>query len=373
MKRILALAHKEALQIRRDHVLPRLIVGLPVLMLLLFGYAINFTLSHIQLSVFDASNDRISQALLRELTKDGRFNITYIASGPGQVPAAIDSGKARVGLSIPPGALEAVRKGRSVPVEVWVDGSDPNFAFQAQAQLRKSFGEVNARVLAGKALAGEGFAQPVTPTIHTLYNPDNKTAWFMIPGIIVLILNQFTVLLTSLAIVRESEGRMLESLIASPIKPYEVVLGKVLPYLGIAFVVSLLVLGVGHWVFGVPIRGSLPLLLVLIFLFVLGSLGVGVLISTLAGTQIQAVFGTFAYVFPAIFLSGFVFPVEGMPAFFQGISYLVPARYLVEVLRGIVLKGVGLEVLWPDLIALAVFSVGVLGLASFRFGKRLAA
>lgn len=372
MNRIAALAEKEFTQIRRDPALSRLIVGLPILMVLLFGYAINFTLSGIRLAVYDGSQDRISQNLLQELQKEDRFHITYTAHSPQEVLRAIQENKARVGLSIPEGALQTVRADKAVQLEVYVDGSDPNFAFQTQAALRKALGDVNTRLLAGKVLAGTATTPPLTLTLNTLYNPDSKTAWFMIPGIIGLIMTMFTVLLTALSIVRESESRTMESLIASPIRPYEVVLGKVLPYLVIATVVSLVVLAIGHWIFGVPVRGNLLVLFALILLFVLGSLGVGVLISTLARTQIQAVFGTFAYIFPTIFLSGFVFPIDGMPGFFQGLSYVIPARYLIDGLRSVLLKGSDLDTLGLDLIALVIFSMVVLGLASTRFRKQLA-
>ncbi|MCS7217433.1 MAG: ABC transporter permease [Thermus sp.] len=372
MNRVLALAEKELLQIRRDRVLPRLIVLLPTLMLLLFGYAINFTLEGIPLAVADASRDRVSQTLVEELQRDGRFRLVFQAASPQEVLEAVDRGQARVGLVVPAGALEKVRRGESLSLEVYVDGTDPNFAFQAQAALRKAIQEVNARILLGRALAGEAVLPPLSPVLHTLYNPGNRTAWFMIPGIIGLVLTMFTVLLTALAIVREAESRMMESLLASPLRPHEMVLGKVLPYLLIAFLVALLVLALGHWVFGVPVRGSLALLLLAMFLFVLGSLAAGVLISTLARTQVQAVFGTYAYAFPTIFLSGFVFPIDGMPRFFQALSYLVPARYLIEVLRGVMLKGVGFSVLWPHLLALALFSVLVLFLASARFQRQVA-
>lgn len=372
MNRIAALARKEFTQIRRDHVLSRMIVGLPIVMTLLFGYAINFTLSGIRLALYDGSQDRISQNLIQELQKENRFKITYTAATAQEVSRAIQENRARVGLVIPPGALTTVRQDKAVQLEVYVDGSDPNFAFQAQAALRKALGDVNSRLLAGKVLAGAATTPPLTPTLNTLYNPDNKTAWFMIPGIIGLIMTIFTVLLTALSIVRESESRTMESLIASPIRSYEVVLGKVLPYLLIASVVSVVVVALGHWVFGVPVRGNLFLLFGLIVLFVLGSLGVGVLISTLARTQIQAVFGTFAYILPTIFLSGFVFPVEGMPLFFKWLAAVIPARYLIEGTRGVMLRGAGLDTLWIDLIALIIFSGVVLGLASVRFRKQLA-
>ncbi|MDX2003680.1 MAG: ABC transporter permease [Meiothermus sp.] len=372
MTRILALARKEFTQIRRDHVLSRLIVGLPIVMTLLFGYAINFTLSNINLALYDGSSDRVSQALVQELQKESRFRVAYTASSPDEVARAIQEGRARVGLLIPPGALEAVRADRSVQLEVLVDGSDPNFAAQAQAGLRKALTEVNSRLLAGKVLAGVATTPPLNPTLTTLYNPDNKTAWFMLPGIIGVILTIFTVLLTALSIVREGESRTMEGLIASPIQQYEVVLGKILPYFLIGSVVAVVVVSLGHWVFGVPVRGSVWLLGGLVVLFVLGSLGVGVLISTLARTQIQAVFGTFAYILPTIFLSGFVFPVAGMPTFFQWLSAIIPARYLIEGTRGVMLRGSGLETLWIDLAALLVFSAAVLGLASLRFRKQLA-
>ena len=372
MNRVAALAEKEFTQIRRDPALSRLIVGLPILMVLLFGYAINFTLSGIRLAVYDRSKDRISQNLIQSLQADNRFRITYRAAGAEDVPQAIDAGRARVGLVIPADALKTVRDDKAIQLQIYLDGSDPNFAFQTQAALRKVLGDVNSRLLAGKVLAGTASTPPLTPTLNTLYNPDSKTAWFMIPGIIGLIMTMFTVLLTALSIVREGESRTMESLIASPIRPYEVVLGKVLPYLGIATVVSLVVLSIGHWVFGVPVRGNVLLLFTLILLFVLGSLGVGVLISTLARAQIQAVFGPFAYIFPTIFLSGFVFPIDGMPGLFQGLSYIIPARYLIDGLRSVLLKGSGLDTMWLDLTALVVFSTVVLGLASTRFRKQLA-
>ena len=359
MSRILALAEKDLIQLRRDPVLLRLVVFLPALMLLLFGYAINFTLSNVPLALYDASRDRISQSLLEELLKENRFRLAVRLESPEGVVAAIDRGEARIGLVVPEGALEKVRRWQSVDLEIYVDGTDPNFAFQTQAALRKAIQEVNARIQVGRALAGESVLPPLSPSLYTLYNPDDRTAWFMIPGIVGLVLTIFTALLTALSIVWEAESRMMESLLASPLRPHEVVLGKVLPYLAL-----------GHWVFGAPLRGSLGFLLLAMFLFVLGSLAVGVLISTLARTQVQAVFGTYAYAFPTIFLSGFVFPVDGMPRFFQLLSYLVPARYLIQVLRGVMLKGVGWAVLWPHLLALLCFSTLVLFLASVRLQRQ---
>lgn len=308
MSRILALAGKEFIQLRRDPVFLRLVVFLPALMLLLFGYAINFTLSNVPLSLYDASRDRISQSLLEELLKENRFRLAVRLKSPEGVVAAIDRGEARVGLVVLEGALEKVRRGESVNLEIYADGTDPNFAFQIQAALRKAIQEVNTRIQVGRALAGEAVLPPLSPSLHTLYNPDNRTARFMIPGIVGLVLTIFTALLTALSIVREAESRMMESLLASPLRPHEVVLGKVLPYLVLAFGVALLVLALGHWVFGVPVRGSLGFLLLVMLLFVLGSLAVGVLISTLARTRSRRSSGPMPTPFPP-----FSFRVSSFP------------------------------------------------------------
>ncbi len=371
MHRMLAVARKEARQLLRDRVLLRVIVGMPLAMLLLFGYALNFTLKEVPLAVWDRAQDRISQSLRRALEDEDRFTVVLEAPSREALIQAIDAEQARVGLVIPEGALEAVRAGEVLELEAFVDGADPNFAFQAIANLQEAIQSFNQRVLAARALAGEAVRPPVRFELHTLYNPDNKTPIFMVPGIIGLILTQVTVLLTALAVVREKETRMMEALIATPVRPLEVVLGKVLPYLVLAFADALVILAVGHYLFGVPIRGSLALLLGFTLLFVLGSLGVGVVISTIARTQVQAVFGTVAYFFPSIFLSGFVFPIEGMPPVFQALTYGIPLRYFLDVLRGVMLRGVGLEALGLEAGALLAFGVGMVLLAARRFSKHL--
>ncbi len=365
------MAKKELIQIRRDPVLWRMVIGFPVVLLLLFGYAINFTVSKVPMTVYNASPGRISQALILQLTKDKRFVVRHRVATAAGVRETLLQDKARVGLVIPAGVQGDVRADKSVPVEIYLDGSDPNFAFQVQAELRKALGEVNTRILAGRALAGLAATPPLTPSLHTLFNPDNKTTWFMIPGVIVILLTILAVLLTSLSIVRERDSKTMETLISTPIRPIELVMGKVLPYLLLAFTDALLVLGLGAWVFGVPIRGSLTLLLVLSLFYLLGSLGVGILISTLARNQLQAVFGTFAYYLPAIFLSGLFFPISGVPPWVQWITYLVPAQYFLEILRGILLKGTGLDALWVPALLTTLFGIGVLFLAASRLRKQL--
>jgi len=220
-------------------------------------------------------------------------------------------------------------------------------------------------------LAGEAQPLPLELAPELLYNPEGNTAAFMVPGIVGIILTQIAVILTGLAIVREKETRMLEALIATPVRPGELVVGKVLPYLAIAFVDALLVLWVGRVVFAVPMRGSPALLLVLVFLFVLGSLAVGIVVSARARTQIQAIFATLVYYLPSIFLSGLFFPIEGMPRALQAVTYLIPLRYFLEAARSIMLRGAGLDALLAPFAALALFTVLMLVFATLSFRKRL--
>ncbi len=220
-------------------------------------------------------------------------------------------------------------------------------------------------------LAGEAQPLPLELAPELLYNPEGNTAAFMVPGIVGIVLTQIAVILTGLAIVREKETHMLKALIATPVRPGELVVGKVLPYLAIAFVDALLVLGVGRAVFAVPMRGSPALLLGLVFLFVLGSLAVGIVVSARARTQIQAIFATLVDYLPSIFLSGLFFPIEGMPRALQAVTYLIPLRYFLEAARGVMLRGVGLDALLVPFAALALFTVLMLVFATLSFRKRL--
>jgi len=369
--RIRAVARKEATELVRDSVLLRVVLVLPVAMLLLFGYAVNFNLSHIPTAVWDRADDRISQALIRELEADGKFDVVYRVADGAELKRLIDRQQARLGLELPPELLDRIRAGKEVKIKALIDGSDPTFAFQTQVGLQKAIGRLNARLIAARMLSGEAQPPPLALEPELLYNPEGNTAAFMVPGIVGIIITQIAVILTGLAIVREKETRMLESLIATPVRPGELVIGKVLPYLVIAFVDTLLVLWVGHVVFAVPMRGSRWLLLALVFLFVLGSLAVGIVISARSRTQIQAIFGTLVYYLPSIFLSGLFFPIEGMPRVLQWSTYLIPLRYFLQAARGIMLRGVGLEALASPFALLAVFTGVSLLLATLSFRKRL--
>ena len=368
--RIAALAQKEFTQVRRDPVLSRLIVILPIVLLVMFGYALNGTVKRIPLAVFDASSDRVSQALVRAFEKDERFQAQNFDSSQTALES-VREGQNRALLEIPGGAQLAARRAKAVPFTLFVDGSDPSLSSQIRAGASAAIQEVATQLIAGRALATPGLTAPLSATFETLYNPDNRSAVYMVPGLIGLILTQITVLLTAIAIVREYEVGTMEALIATPIRPLEVVLGKIIPYLVFGIVDAVIVLVVGVWVFGVPVRGNLGILGLATLLFVLGSLSVGIVISTITRNQIQAMFGTIAYLFPSIFLSGLLFPLEGMTPFFKALSYLVPLRYFLRVSRGVMLRGAGLESLWVEIVALAVFACVMLALASIRFRKTL--
>ncbi len=371
LERVLAVAQKETWELRRDPFLLRAVTLLPLFMLLLFGYAVNFTFSHMPLAVWDRAGDRVSRALIQTFEKDDAFSVLPAAS-EAAIRDALRRGRAWAGVAIPEDALARLRKGKTLVLKGYLDGSNPVAAFQVEARLRQAIGRFNARVFAARALAGERVAPPASLDLEVLYNPERKTTVYMVPGVVGLILTQIAVLLTAIAIVREKETRMFEALISTPVRPAEVIAGKVLPYFVLAAADAALVLFVGQVVFDVPMRGSYLLLFALLFFFVLGSLGVGILASTLTRTQIQAVFAGMIYWLPTIFFSGLFFPIEGMPKVLQYVTYLVPLRYFLEAARGIMLKGVGLEVLWLQSLVMVLFGTGTLFLATRLFRKQLA-
>lgn len=369
MDRILALAQKEFMQIRRDPVLLRLVLLLPVVLLILFGYALNTSLKNIPLGVVDHAQDRVSRILLDQFKNENRFALVP-ASTLDAALQAVKNGETHGILEVQQGALQAMRDNKPVEFTLRIDGSDPQITAQIRAQASAAMQDFTKKALAGRALT-ENISAPVEPTFETLYNPDNRTAVFMVPGIVGLILAQITTLLTSIGVVREREVGTLESLIATPIRPGEVILGKMLPYFVLGLVDAALILVLGHWVFGVPLVGSVWLIALAAFLFVLVSQGIGILISSVARTQVQAMFGSFAILFPSIFLSGMLFPIQGMNTFFQTLSYAVPLRYFLDIMRAVMLRGTGFESLWVPFTCLGVFALLMVTLASLRFRKTL--
>lgn len=357
--RIWSVVLKEFIQIRRDPRTLAIVLALPVMQLLLFGYAINTTVDHITTVVLDQSSDAQSRAFLRSFFNTGYFDFVGNANSLEEIRQKIDDGTAHVGIVLPPTFSHDLLDGRSAQSELLVDGSDPNTAQTA--------------MLVGSALAQRTSAsgQPIDLRPVVLYNPAMQSVNFMIPGLLGLIMQFQTLLLTAFAVVRERERGTLEQLVVTPIKPWELMLGKILPYTAIAFANLILASAIGRYWFGVEFAGSFVLLLALAALFVLSSLGLGLLISTVSQTQAQAMQMALFVMLPSIILSGFVFNRDSMPHPIREFGLLIPLTYFLQILRGVILKGVGLEVLWPQVLALLAFGAVVFGLSANRFRKTL--
>ncbi|HEY4724294.1 MAG TPA: ABC transporter permease, partial [Anaerolineae bacterium] len=282
--------------------------------------------------------------------------------------------KARAAIIIPPDYGDTLARGQQATVAFVIDGSDPTIANTALAasSLIAQSKAINI-VLQRLELRGQGgaFQPAIEVRTQVWYNPDLVSAYYMIPAMIGLILQFLTTILTATAIVRERERGTIEQLIVTPIRAWELVVGKLAPYVIIAFIDTVEILVAGVLIFGVPINGSLPLLLVLAGLFLITTLGIGLFISTISNTQQEAMLSAMFTMLPTIFLSGFFFPLAAMPRFLQWLSYVVPLRYFLIIVRGVILKGVGAEALWPEIIALSIFAVVIMGGAAMRFKKRL--
>ena len=374
LTRLLALMRKEGLQIVRDRRTLALIFIMPIMQLLLLGYAATSDVRNIPLAVLDQDKSPASRTLLNSFRTADYFRQAFDVNSEDELRALIDSGRARTGLIIPPDYSSRLAAREPAQVAFIIDGSDPAIAATALAAATL-IGQARATALTVERLAARGMAVAAAPAIEVRarvwYNPDLISAYYMIPALVGLILQFLTVILTATAIVRERERGTIEQLIVTPLTGAELIVGKLAPYVLIAFIDTLLILAGGVLLFGVPINGSLPLLLLLSALFLVSNLALGLLISTVTGTQQEAIIFALFYNLPSIFLSGFIYPVAAMPRILQLISYAIPLRYFLIVVRGIVLKAVGVAELWPEVIALSIFAALVITAASTRFQKRL--
>ncbi|MCP3103910.1 ABC transporter permease [Myxococcus sp. K15C18031901] len=366
--RILAMAGKEVLHIRRDIRTLYLALAMPVLMLVLFGFGISFDVDHLELAVVDQDRTDLSRALVRQVTASGEFVAIEDGTSPEAALQQLRRGHAAGVLLLPHGFAEDVQRG-TAQVQLLVDGADGNTATQALAKAQ-ALVEVASRQLLGAGAPVQ--APPLEVRVRTLFNPDARSAMFLVPGLAAYLLAIVAVIITALTVAREWERGSMEQLFATPVGRLEIVVGKLLPYLGIGVLQVLLVLTVGAWVFDVPVRGSLVALGLGALLFLVGMLGQGLLISVVTRNQMVATqVATISSVLPSMLLSGFIFPIENLPLPLKVISTVIPARYFVSTLRGVLLRGNGLDVLWPQLLALALFAVFVLVLATRRFQRRL--
>jgi ABC-2 type transport system permease protein len=365
-RRLWAIVLKELRQMGRDRITLAMIVGIPVMQLVLFGYAINFTLRGLDAGISDQSNSAASRALVMDLLATGVVSPVATVNTPAELMAMIRRGEISVGIAVPPDFERRRLDGREA-VQILVDGSDT--AVQgAAAQLAQT--PLDSSVPSARS--------PVTSTPPTMpisvvsfYNPQRRSAINIVPGLIGVILTMTMVLFTGVAIVRERERGNMELLIATPLTSTELMIGKVLPFVGIGFVQTSVILALGMWLFTVPVRGSLLDVYLAAGLLILANLTLGLLISTRAQSQFQAMQMTFFVFLPSILLSGFMFPFAGMPKAVQWLAEVLPLTHFLRLIRGVMLRGASLWELWVDVLALAAFTVVMMAAAILRFRKRL--
>jgi ABC-2 type transport system permease protein len=367
--RVGAMAAKETLHVVRDPRTLYLALVMPVLMLFLFGYGVSFDIDHVPVAVADLDRSDASRALVRTVTGSSEL-VSAGAADPDEADRLFRRGRAAAVLVIPRDYGEKVARRERVTLQLLADGSDVIVANQVLAKA-DALVRAETQRLAGVELSG--MRLPLQVKIWTRYNPAGRSALFMVPGLAAYILALTAVLLTALTVAGEWERGSMEQLFASPVGRLEIILGKLAPYLVLGMLELLLVVAFGAAVFDVPVRGSLGLVLLIGLFFLVGMLGQGLLISVVTKNQLVATqAGTLSSLLPSMLLSGMVVPIENMPWPLQLLSRVIPARYLVHALRGILLKGNGLAVLWPDLLAVALFAVAIVALSTARFQRRLA-
>ena len=371
--RLFSIIRKEFIQIMRDPRTLVLIIVMPMLQLFLLGYAATTDVKNISLAVWDQSQSAQSRALLDAFRAANYFSIDYAVYSEAEYRSLIEAGNIRAALVIPPDYEVRLSEGKA-QVSLVLDGSDATVGGTALSTA-KLIGQSYATKVMAEQAALTGRSSSINPPLEVRtqvwYNPDLIAAYFNVPGVIGMILYFITTLLTASSIVRERERGTIEQLIVTPIRSWELVVGKILPYTILAFVDIIEVLIIGHWWFKVPIRGDLGLIFALSGLFILSGLGIGLFASTIANTQQEAFITVMVTMLPSIFLSGFFFPIEAMPVFLQYVSAFIPLRYYLVIIRALLLKGVGIAALQSQIIPLIIFSVVIMGIAAMRFRKRL--
>jgi len=363
MRTLINILVKELLQLKRDpKILPILFIA-PVIQLTILGYAATTDVRRVELAVCDLDHTQASRDLVRAFTDSTYFRRVATVSSSDRLDPWLASGRARIGLTIPYGFGADRTARRATEVQLVADGSDA---------MVGTLGLAYAAGVLQHVAESDGVRLPLELRPKVLYNPDLVSRFFMVPGVLAMIIMVMTMMLSSMAIVREIELGTMEQLLVTPLSPGAIIVGKLVPYALVGTVEILTALPVVLFWFDVPLRGSLGALALLTLPFMLCTLGLGLLVSTLSRTQQQAMMiATFVFMLPQIYLSGFIFPIQNMPRGFQLATYAVPLRYYVQVLRGIFLKGVGLEVLWPQGLAMLGLGIAILLLARLRFHRRL--
>lgn len=361
LSRIYAVLHKEFLQLSRDRLTFALVVGLPLIQLLMFGYAINNDVRNLSAAYVDEAETHLSREFLADLSASQVILLTQRVASVTELLELLDAGKISIGIAIPDDFDRRVIGSNRPAVQLMVDGSDPTILGVAQQLTAKSI----------------GFDTQLTPRrvplmeVRNFYNPERRTAVNIVPGLVGVILTMTMVLFTAVAIVREKERGNLELLINTPIKTIELMIGKIIPYIVIGLLQLIIILAAGSILFGVPIIGSKTHVLLASLIFIATNLSLGLLISTVVQTQFQAMQASFFVLLPSILLSGFMFPFEGMPIVAQYFAEILPLTHFNRLLRGIVLRGTDIMSLWEEVLALSLFGIVTFAMAIARFNKRL--
>ena len=381
--RVREIIKKEFYQTLRDPRMRVLLVLPPIIQLIVFGYAVNLDIETSSMAWVDQDLTPRSRELLAEFQGSHRFLLKAVPAREKEIQYLLDRGEVQIVVRVLPGFARAIERGNPVSVQVLLDGTNSNTASILASYAQQVVSGYGRKVLAGHeglrlAALTESTGAPVAADLPVLtaqsrvwFNPSLKSRYYFVPGVVVNIIALVTIMLTAMSIVREKEIGTMEQLMVSPIRPIELMLGKLLPFAVIGLVDVAVVTTAALAVFRVPFRGNALLLLGSAVLFLLTTLGAGLFISTVSQTQQQAVMSSFFFFMPAFMLSGFTFPIRNMPEAVQYFTYLNPMRYMLEIVRGVFLKGSGLDTLWPNLVALAVFGVVVLSLAVKRFHKQL--
>nr|WP_298137125.1 ABC transporter permease [uncultured Pseudomonas sp.] len=356
LRRLGAIVLKELRQLRRDKLTFAMIAGIPLLQLVLFGYAINLDVRGIEAAVLDQANTAHSREVVAEIASSGVLEVRYRLHSPQQVDSLLREGRISAAIVVPTDFEARLQSRQQPPLQLIVDGSDQSV-------------QASARQLATYPLPGAEAHRGVE--VVNFYNPERLAPLNTVPGLLGVILTMTMVMFTAVALVREREHGNLELLIATPVSSWELIIGKVLPFVGIGLIQVTVILVVGHWLFSVPVRGSLVDLYGASLIFIVASLALGVFISTLASTQFQAMQMAFFTFLPQILLSGFMFPFAGMPKAAQWIAEFLPLTHYLRITRGVMLRNAGFAELWSEVLVLLVFCVVLLGLSVARVQKRL--
>lgn len=372
-ERIYRMLVKEFIQVLRDPRMKALIFVVPVIQLMMFGYAVSTDVDHIKTAVCDLDKSVESRALIERFTSSGYFTVVDNTDNPERLGELLDRSTAIIGIQINHGFADDLRSRRQAAIQTLIDGTDSNtgaVAMDYAQRITLEFSRARPAPIELPQLT-QPQTNPIELRSRAWFNPDLKSRYFNVPGVIAVVLLLISLLLTAMAVVREREIGTMEQLMVTPIRPLELVLGKTLPFVLISFIDVLVVTAIGVTWFHVPIHGSLWLLLFGSGLYLLSTIGVGLFISTISQTQQQALMSSFFFYLPAVLLSGFMFPISNMPELAQWLTYLNPLRYFLVIIRDIFLKGSGWEILWPQFAALAVLGLALMTFSSLRFQKRM--